>query len=229
MVAAHLRMQSIRLAVYLDDWLTLNAIRRLLLQDRQKILNLLSQLGFLINAEKSEFKIQTQDITYTGGRFLLAKGIVLPTVDRVSKTKGNNLGDKKTIMHSKTAFTDARPYGFLHRGSTICKTSYEANAVASTVLVETSIRRSRNADSEITTSSRSPQLVVSGSKHAQGQIFSTKNYKQTHKHRYFVARLGQKSRASDCPRSLASREKCLAHKLSRVGSCSFDNRKVSTG
>ena len=108
-------------------------------------------------------------------------------------------------MHSKTVFTYARPDGFLHRGSTICKTSYEDNAVASTILVETSIRRSRNADSKITTSSRSPQLVDTGSKHAQGQIFSTKKYKQNHKHQCFVARLGQKSRASDCPRSLASR------------------------
>ena len=53
-VAAHFRTQGIRLAVYLDNWLALNAIRRLLLQDRQKILNLLSQIGFLINAEKSE-------------------------------------------------------------------------------------------------------------------------------------------------------------------------------
>ena len=85
-VAAHLRMQSIRLAVYLDDWLALNAIRRLLLQDREKILNLLSQLGFLINVEKSELT-PTQDITYIGGRFLLAKGIVLPTVDRIVKLR----------------------------------------------------------------------------------------------------------------------------------------------
>ena len=89
-VAAHLRMQSIRLAVYLDDWLALNAIRRLLLQDRQKILNLLSQLGFLVNAEKSQL-VPTQDITYIGGRFLLAKGIVLPTLDRLSKVRDSVL------------------------------------------------------------------------------------------------------------------------------------------
>ena len=47
-VAAYLRMQSIRLAVYLDDWLALNAVRKLLLRDRQVILNLLSRLGFLV-------------------------------------------------------------------------------------------------------------------------------------------------------------------------------------
>ena len=89
------------------------------------------------------------------------------------KIKGKNLSDKKTIRHSKTVFTDAQPDGFLHRDSTICKTSYEANAVASTVLVETSIRRSLNADSKTETSSRSTQLVVTGRKHAQGQILSS--------------------------------------------------------
>ena len=35
--AAHLRMQSIRLAVYLDDWLALNAIREMLLKDRNRM------------------------------------------------------------------------------------------------------------------------------------------------------------------------------------------------
>ena len=81
-VAAHLRMQSIRLAVYLDDWLALNAIRQMLLRDRKRILELLSQLGFLINSEKSNLE-PTQDITYIGGRFWLDKGIVLPTPDRI--------------------------------------------------------------------------------------------------------------------------------------------------
>ena len=85
-VAAHLRMQSIRLAVYLDDWLALNAIRQMLLRDRKRILELLSQLGFLINSEKSNLE-PTQDITYIGGRFRLDKGIVLPTPDRMLKLR----------------------------------------------------------------------------------------------------------------------------------------------
>ena len=85
-VAAHLRMQSIRLAVYLEDWLALNAIQQMLLRDRKRILELLSQLGFLINSEKSNLE-QTQDITYIGGIFRLDKGIVLPTPDRMLKLR----------------------------------------------------------------------------------------------------------------------------------------------
>ena len=52
-VAAHLRAQNIRLASYLDDWLIVNQIKHLLFQDREKCLNLLTSLGFIINKEKS--------------------------------------------------------------------------------------------------------------------------------------------------------------------------------
>ena len=85
-VAAHLRMQSIRLAVYLDDWLALYAILQMLLGDRKRILKLLSQLGFLINSDKSYLE-PTQNITYIGGRFPLDKGIVLPTPNRMLKLR----------------------------------------------------------------------------------------------------------------------------------------------
>ena len=73
-VAAYLRMQSIRLEIYLDDCLALNVIWRILLQDPQRRLNVLSQLGFLINAENSQLML-TQDITCIGRRFLLVKCI----------------------------------------------------------------------------------------------------------------------------------------------------------
>ena len=83
-VAAHLRAQNIRLASYLDDWLAVNQIRRQLLQDREKCLNLLISLGFIINKEKSEL-IPKQQITYIGGLFLFDQEIVTPTPDRIRK------------------------------------------------------------------------------------------------------------------------------------------------
>ena len=58
----------------------------MLLRDRKRILKLLSQLGFLINSEKSNLE-PTQDITNIGGRFRLDKGIVLPTPDRMLKLR----------------------------------------------------------------------------------------------------------------------------------------------
>ena len=81
-VAAHLRKQSICLATYLDDWLVLNQIRRMLWQDRFIVLSLLFRLGFIINKEKSRL-VPSQDLTYIGGHFMLARGLVFPTQERV--------------------------------------------------------------------------------------------------------------------------------------------------
>ena len=147
---------------------------------------------------------------------------------QIVKSKGFCASNKRPIRHSKTVFTNARSDGFLHRGSTICKTSYEADAIASTVLVETSVGRSRDANSRIATYSRPLELVVTGSKHAQGQIFSSEKCKQDIEHRCLFTRMGRNFRSSDCARPLATRETSMAHKLSRVGSCSFDNQKVSS-
>lgn len=52
-VTAYLRRQSLRLAVYLDDWLGLKASRQRLLEELSKMIELLLELGFIINANKS--------------------------------------------------------------------------------------------------------------------------------------------------------------------------------
>jgi len=65
-VAAFLRQQSLKLSVYLDDRLGLNATKRGLLQYREKLLNLMIDLGFNINVKKSQL-VPTQTITYIGG------------------------------------------------------------------------------------------------------------------------------------------------------------------
>ncbi|XP_060587193.1 uncharacterized protein LOC132742746 [Ruditapes philippinarum] len=83
-VAAHLRTQIIRLAVYLDDWLCLNQIHQHLLKDQYVCLNLLIKLGFLVNLEKSNL-IPQQIITYIGAVFNLKLGLILPTEERFLK------------------------------------------------------------------------------------------------------------------------------------------------
>ena len=52
-VAAHLRKHNIRLATFLDDWLLVNKSQIGLVKDRELSLNLLTKLGFIINAQKS--------------------------------------------------------------------------------------------------------------------------------------------------------------------------------
>lgn len=85
-VAGYLRIQNLRLAVYLDDWFLLNAIRNQLLENRELVLNLLAQLGFIVNRKKSQL-VPTQQIVYIGGLFQLDKGLVLPTPERIKKLK----------------------------------------------------------------------------------------------------------------------------------------------
>ena len=52
-IAAHLRLQSVRLAVYLDDCFLINQLKKLLLMDKEKALNFLVRLGLMIRLEKS--------------------------------------------------------------------------------------------------------------------------------------------------------------------------------
>ncbi|VDI60040.1 Hypothetical predicted protein [Mytilus galloprovincialis] len=79
-----LRSRGIRLVVYLDDWFLLNQEKSQIILDRELVLNLLVELGFIINFKKSTLD-PSQQITYLGAMFLLDLGIVLPTVERTSK------------------------------------------------------------------------------------------------------------------------------------------------
>ena len=77
-IAAHLRAPNFRIAYYLDNWLALNLLKRLLFQDREKCPNLLVALGFKLNKEKSEL-IPKQDFVYIEVAFHLKLGIITPT------------------------------------------------------------------------------------------------------------------------------------------------------
>ena len=84
--AAHLRTLNLRLAVYLDDWFLVNQIKKLLYADKKTALNLLVDLGFMINLKKSALE-PNQSVIYIGAHFLLAKGLVCPTQERVLKIR----------------------------------------------------------------------------------------------------------------------------------------------
>jgi ribonuclease HI len=83
-VAAYLRTLNIRLSVYLDDWMSLNQVKQKLIQDRDKCLNLLISLGFIVNNEKSSLAPQ-QSIVYIGALFNLKLGLISPTWERIKK------------------------------------------------------------------------------------------------------------------------------------------------
>lgn len=100
-VTAYLRMQDVTLASYLDDWLMLNFLIQILLEQRDKTLNLLMDLGFIINLDKS-FLVPSQIFTYIGCLFNLALGTVQPTLDRIQKLElaiHQLVGGKITARH----------------------------------------------------------------------------------------------------------------------------------
>ena len=77
-------MQNVRLASYLDDWLVVNVLKKMLLSDREKTLNLLVQLGFIINLKKSSL-VPKQVIIHIGNLFDFNQGLVMPTQERIDK------------------------------------------------------------------------------------------------------------------------------------------------
>ena len=82
-VAEYLRCQGVRIFVYLDDWLIVAPSPQLLQKDIRTVCDLVSRLGFIVNLEKSSLK-PTQRITYLGADLDFARGLVFPSMDRVT-------------------------------------------------------------------------------------------------------------------------------------------------
>jgi hypothetical protein len=66
-IAAHVRAPNIRLAAYLADWFVVNQNKQMLMEDREKTLNLIINLGFIVNLEEKSKLDRTQIITIYKG------------------------------------------------------------------------------------------------------------------------------------------------------------------
>ena len=76
--------QGIRIHQYLDDWLIRAPSKEECHKQTQKLLNLIQELGFLVNHKKSEL-VLFQRFDFLGYHFLLDLGLVKPTQDRWTK------------------------------------------------------------------------------------------------------------------------------------------------
>lgn len=81
-LAAACHRSGLKLHTYLDDWLLRAQDRQMLIRQRDFLLQLTAELGFLVNEEKSSM-IPSQDFTYIGVRFRTDLGISLPPPKRV--------------------------------------------------------------------------------------------------------------------------------------------------
>ena len=141
--------------------------------------------------------------------------------------KGNFSSDGKRSV-CKAVLTNSASDGLLYRNNTKWKTIHETNTTSPLALVETSVQRSRVCISKISASGGTPELVVTGSQHCQGQIFVSKSSQQNNCHRCVHSRVGRKLRHPDRARHLVRGTERISHKLSGAGGSSLDFTELSS-
>ena len=122
-VGAFLRTRGIRLIQYLDDWLILNQNRSDLIRDLEFVANLISNLGLLINVEKSEI-VPSQDFIFIGVRFQTVPHTMSLPETRISSTHRLLLSFKDrlscparqilSLLGTLNSCADLLPLGRLH-------------------------------------------------------------------------------------------------------------------
>ena len=83
-------IKSIHIHLYLNDWLIRAESKERVLQDAQVVLNLISDLGLLLNMEKSTL-FPTQNLVYLGVDIDLKVGLCKPASDKLEKIRNSQL------------------------------------------------------------------------------------------------------------------------------------------
>jgi len=81
-----LRSRQVMLHQYLYDWLGKSMTRVGLIQDRDLALNLVQEMGCIVNWEKSEL-VPTQHFEFVGVVYDLVKGLVMPALEKRDRLK----------------------------------------------------------------------------------------------------------------------------------------------
>ena len=122
-IATYLRRRAIILHPYLDDWLSRNQSRLILLEHRHFIIQLITSLGLIVNQEKSDL-IPTQMFTFIGMEFLTHMNIVrvpqarvqilLETVKKFSQKTYVSAREFLSLLGQLNAAADFVMLGRLH-------------------------------------------------------------------------------------------------------------------
>ena len=81
-IAAYLRRRGFQIFMFLDDWLLVHQDVHVLMAQAKDLVNLVTELGFLINWEKSDLQ-PSQSFVYLGVQFDLRVGLLYPSKERL--------------------------------------------------------------------------------------------------------------------------------------------------
>ena len=125
-VLRHVRRLGIRVHAYLDDWLQLSVSEVQSWQHSRRFLNIILELGFVPNWEKSEL-VPTQKFCFLGARFNLIKGQVGPSLERIStfqqaltlllNARQASARQLHSIVGQMESMANLLPWGRLHKRS----------------------------------------------------------------------------------------------------------------
>ncbi|CAC5368900.1 unnamed protein product [Mytilus coruscus] len=223
-VAAHLRIQNILLATYLDEWLLVNAQEKMLISDREKTLSLLIKLGFIVNLQKSSL-IPSQEITYIGALFNFKKEIVSPTMERILKLE---MLVRSLMKGHNTARYYLMLLGFIASCIELIPNVKEAYPITSTSFLETLHQRSHLSNSIYTTRKKSFEFVVGQTKHYQGQIITPVVGNRHNNNRCFKNGVWGSLEQSDFSRFLVCSRTETTNKSVGIGSCNSNSTTFPT-
>ena len=144
-----------------------------------------------------------------------------------SKNSRSNKNPNVRFSNSKRLSACSGSHGFMCRIDPFCQTSHETNSATPFTFLETSVSEMGSKNSNFSTSDRPFEMVVTASKHAKGQIFTTHASECNHSNGCFNSGLGRSAQQTICAGNMVSRAKEVTHKLSGVGGCTLNNETFS--
>lgn len=122
-IGSYLRKRQIQVFMYLDDWLIKSQDRTLLLRQLEETLQLIQNLGLIVNVQKSNMN-PSQVVLYLGSVFNTRRGLVLPSEERFQKIVEEiaTISEMKCVVAQKVlrllglmaSVIDLTPFARLH-------------------------------------------------------------------------------------------------------------------
>ena len=130
--------RNLRIHQYLDDWLLRSPTKEQCLKDSEKLVQLVQELGWLINFQKSEL-VPTQKLDFLGYHFDLQRGLGFPTQKKLDRLEIQTVSIRKSlILTPRELMSFIGTFSFFGKNSTTGKVTHETIPVVPEVPLEIS-------------------------------------------------------------------------------------------